>query len=78
MQKNTPNANIIHINFNLSKFKIKVYPFSFTEYVNYFELTDQYTAFDNYMLEGGMSGSYLYKEREDKYDYIKTVLDTLI
>lgn len=152
VQKNTPDANIIHINFNLSKydnlkeykalneyiessyvdgkdnfvlideiqmcdkfelcinnlhatemydiyitgsnafllssdlatlftgrtFEIKVYPFSFAEYVNYFGLTDKYTAFDNYMLEGGMSGSYLYKEREDKYDYIETVFDTLI
>ncbi len=59
-------------------FEIKVYPFSFDEYVNYFGLTDKYTAFDYYMLEGGMSGSYLYKEQEDKYDYIKNVFDTLI
>ena len=152
VQKNIPNANIIHINFNLSKydnlkeykalneyiennftegkenfvlideiqmcdnfelcinnlhatemydiyitgsnafllssdlatlftgrtFEIKVYPFSFAEYVRYFELTDKYTAFDNYMLEGGMSGSYLYKDPEDKYDYIENVFDTLI
>ena len=59
-------------------FEIKIYPFSFAEYVHYFELTDKYTAFDNYMLEGGMSGSYLYKEREDKFDYIENVFDTLI
>ncbi len=59
-------------------FEIKVYPFSFAEYVQYFEPTDRYTAFDNYMLEGGMSGSYLYKEPEDKYDYIESVFDTLI
>lgn len=59
-------------------FEIKVYPFSFAEYVLYFELTDPYTAFDRYMLEGGMSGSYLYHEQEDKYDYIETVFDTLI
>lgn len=152
VQKNIPNANIIHINFNLSKydnlkeyealnehiesnyaedkdnfvlideiqmcngfelcinnlhatemydiyitgsnafllssdlatlftgrtFEIKVYPFSFTEYVQYFNPTDKYTAFDRYMLEGGMSGSYLYKEQEDKFDYIENVFDTLI
>ncbi len=59
-------------------FEIKVYPFSFAEYVNYFEFTDKYTAFDNYMLEGGMAGSYLYKEMEDKFDYIENVFDTLI
>lgn len=45
---------------------------------SYFDLTDKYTAFDNYILEGGMSGSYLYKEQEDKYDYIENVFDTLI
>lgn len=59
-------------------FEIKVYPFSFAEYVKYFDLTDKYTSFDNYMLEGGMSGSYLYKGQEDKYDYIETVFDTLV
>ncbi|MGN1398681.1 MAG: ATP-binding protein [Erysipelotrichaceae bacterium] len=59
-------------------FEIKVYPFSFTEYVQYFSLTDKYTAFDRYMLEGGMSGSYLYQEQEDKFDYIENVFDTLI
>ncbi|MBR3974466.1 MAG: ATP-binding protein [Clostridia bacterium] len=59
-------------------FAIKVYPFSFAEYVQYFGLTDKYTAFDNYMLDGGMAGSYLYKEKEDKFDYIENVFDTLI
>ena len=59
-------------------FEIKVYPFSFKEYVQYFELKDTYTAFDRYMFEGGMSGSYLYKDIEDKYDYIESVFDTLI
>ena len=59
-------------------FEIKVYPFSFKEYVDYFELTDKYTAFDSYMLDGGMAGSYLYKEQEDKFDYIENVFDTLI
>ena len=59
-------------------FEIKVYPFSFAEYVDYFGFTDKYTAFDKYMLEGGMAGSYLYKEPEDKFDYIENVFDTLI
>lgn len=59
-------------------FEIKIYPFSFAEYVDYFDLTDKYNAFDSYMLEGGMSGSYLYKEPEDRLDYIENVFDTLI
>lgn len=59
-------------------FEIKVYPFSFGEYLQYFGYTDKYDAFDKYVLEGGMSGSYLYKEQESKYDYISEVFDTLI
>lgn len=59
-------------------FEIKVYPFSFSEYMQYFNCTDKYTAFNQYMLEGGMAGSYLYKDREAKYDYIADVFDTLI
>lgn len=59
-------------------FEIKVYPFSFAEYVEYFKLTDKYTACDRYMLEGGMAGSYLYRDQEAKYDYIADVFDTLI
>ena len=41
-------------------FEIKVYPFSFAEYVKYFAYTDLYTAFDKYVCEGGMAGSYVY------------------
>lgn len=59
-------------------FEIKVYPFSFSEYLQYFGHTDKYAAFDKFMLEGGMSGSYLYKDQEAKYDYIAEVFDTLI
>ncbi len=59
-------------------FEIKVYPFSFSEYMQYFEYSDNYSAFDKFMLEGGMSGSYLYKDSEAKYDYIADVFDTLI
>ena len=59
-------------------FEIKVYPFSFKEYLEYFESQNLYAAFDNYIKEGGMSGSYLYRDIESKYDYIKEVFDTLI
>ena len=59
-------------------FEIKVFPFSFAEYSEYFGSLDKYEAFDRYILEGGMSGSYLYKDQEAKYDYIADVFDTLI
>ena len=59
-------------------FEIEVYPFSFGEFMQYYELTDQYAAFTRYIQEGGMSGSYLYKMPEAKYDYISDVFNTLI
>ncbi|HCX61051.1 ATP-binding protein [Aminipila sp.] len=59
-------------------FDIKVYPFSFKEFVQYYSLTDLDSAFDRYIKEGGMAGSYLYKEPEAKFDYIADVFDTLI
>ena len=59
-------------------FEIKVYPFSFREYLQYFEDTDRYEALERYMQEGGMAGSYLYKDQEAKYDYIADVFNTLI
>ena len=59
-------------------FEVKVYPFSFNAFLQYYSLNDNYTAFDRYLKEGGMAGSYLYKEQEAKYDYIADVFDTLI
>ena len=59
-------------------FEIKVFPFSFAEYVQYFSFEDQYVAMDRYILEGGMAGSYLYQDQEAKFDYIADVFDTLI
>lgn len=59
-------------------FEIKVFPFSFDEYMRYFGYSDQYAAIDKYMIEGGMAGSYLYKDQEAKLDYVADVFDTLI
>lgn len=59
-------------------FEIKVFPFSFKEFLRYYNLSDNYAAFDRYLKEGGMAGSYLYKDQETKYDYIADVFDTLI
>ena len=59
-------------------FEIKVFPFSFKEFMKYYKLEDNYAAFDRYLKEGGMAGSYLYNEQEAKYDYISDVFDTLV
>ena len=59
-------------------FEIKVYPFSFKEYMEYFSPNDRYEAFDEYLLAGGMSGSYLYNDIEMRYNYLADVFNTLI
>ena len=59
-------------------FRIEVYPFSFAEFCKYFELTDLQPALDRYILEGGMAGSYVYKNETLKLSYIRDVYNTLI
>ena len=58
-------------------FKIEVYPFSFKEYQEYYKYDDKQEAFEKYIKEGGMAGSYLYTTQEEKYQYIKEVFNTL-
>lgn len=59
-------------------YEIEVYPFSFSEYLSYYGISDIQEALDRYLKEGGMSGSYLYKEPEEKYKYLADIFDTLI
>ena len=60
-------------------FEIEVYPFSFKEYLLYHEECQNIDeAFKKYVLEGGLSGSYVYKTEEEKYRYILEVYQTLI
>lgn len=59
-------------------FKIEMYPFSFKEFVKYYNYDKIDDAFDKYVLEGGMSGSYLYKQSEEKYEYLKDIYNTFI
>lgn len=59
-------------------FEIKVYPFSFSEYTQYFTPADRCAAFDQYVLDGGMAGSYLYKDRKARFDYTADVFNALI
>ncbi|HJJ36364.1 MAG TPA: ATP-binding protein [Methanocorpusculum sp.] len=57
---------------------IEIFPFSFAEFMRYFELTDSYSALESYIELGGMAGSYLYKNPQDKIRYLKEVYNTLI
>ncbi len=59
-------------------FKISVFPFSFAEFMDYFQLSDRYEAYNQYLTVGGMPGAYSYKNESDRLHYIKDVFDTLI
>lgn len=58
--------------------EISVYPFSFSEYLRYFESEEVMSGFDKYYVDGGMSGSYLYQNEELKLDYVKDIYTTII
>ncbi len=59
-------------------FEVKLYPFSFNEYLEYFPSDDLDDAFDKYVKKGGMAGSYLYKTEEDARKYINGIFRTTI
>ena len=60
-------------------YEIHVFPFSFKEYLAYFSSENLYGSLTKYITEGGMAGSYLYKNQEQKYRYINSeVLNALI
>ena len=59
--------------------EIKVFPFSFPEYMQYFKPSDALdVCFDNYVRTGGMSGSYVYETEPKRFEYVKDVYDTIL
>ena len=59
-------------------YEIQVYPFSFKEFMKYFNYESAQDAFEKYVLEGGMAGSYIYNDVNKKYNYINDVYNALI
>jgi predicted AAA+ superfamily ATPase len=60
-------------------YELQLFPFSFKEYLAYFPNENIYAALSQYITEGGMAGSYLYKNTTQKYRYINNeVLNALI
>ena len=59
--------------------EIPVYPFSFKEYCDYFDIDRDYSEnLQDYLNIGGLSGSYVYEDKEDRAAYINDVYKTLI
>lgn len=55
-------------------FEINMFPFSFSEYLQYYPSNDQDKSFEDYFNIGGMSGSYLYTQKDDAKKYIRGIL----
>ena len=59
--------------------EIPVFPFSFKEYTEYFDINDNFSYhLEDYLKVGGLAGSYLYENKEDASQYIKDVYTSLI
>ena len=54
-------------------FDLKIYPFSFREFNIYYNNDNPIDSFDDYVTKGGMSGSYLYRNQQDAYEYINGI-----
>lgn len=59
-------------------FEIHVFPFSFSEYIEYFGTSNIYESFSEYAKFGGMAGSFVYQTEQQKFSYINEVFKTLI
>ena len=59
--------------------EIHVFPFSFKEFCAYYGSdTDLQVLFDRYVVEGGLSGSYVYEKERDRKNYVKNVYHTIL
>ena len=59
-------------------YQIKIFPFSYREYSEYFAKLGRSVNINDYIMEGGLAGSYPYEELRQKYNYIANTYDTLI
>lgn len=60
-------------------YSIEVFPFSFREYLEYYDgLEDRYEVFDKYLMDGGLAGSYIYDEMTEKRRYAAEIYETMI
>lgn len=59
--------------------EIPVFPFSFEEYCEYYDdIKDIEQLFEDYSVNGGLAGSYVYRTEKDRTNYIKEVYETIV
>ena len=59
-------------------FEIRLFPFSFAEYLQYYPSENLDGSFDSFVKDGGMAGSYLYRRTEDARKYVENIFKTTI
>ena len=59
-------------------YSMKVFPFSYREFREYYQGSERQVEFEDYLYEGGLAGSFSYPEREQKYEYLREIYDTMI
>ena len=59
--------------------EFRTFPFSFREFRRYFaQEKDVDRAFDRYVVEGGLAGSYLYREESSRAGYLREIYQTIL
>lgn len=59
--------------------EVKVFPFSFAEFMEYYGYENDYSIhFDEYVGVGGMPGSYIYSDKKKRTEYIKDAYNTIL
>lgn len=60
--------------------EIHILPFSYKEYLEYYEQHEGTSIFnlDEYALKGGLSGSYMYNAETDRLQYLSTIYETIL
>ena len=64
--------------FTWRTYEIKIFPFSFKEFQDYYQYDDNQEAFDEYVRQWWMAWSYQYKTQEQKDNYLLEVYNALI
>lgn len=64
--------------FTWRTYEIKIFPFSFKEFQEYYRYRDIQKAFDEFIRQGGMAWSYQYETQKEKDNYLNEVYNALI
>lgn len=59
-------------------FEVKVYPFSYREFLEFFELEDSPESFEDYFWKGGMPSTYIYDAQSQREQALAAIMEVLL